>query len=112
MPKGVGKTVRVTAIPWFCREHYPRILEMIPARQVTDLPDTFDQWLADAIRVERELQAEGKLVYRANIDPDEFEKWCRDLDNKPRNADSLFQFAGFIAFRDDADLHATRDLKH
>jgi hypothetical protein len=106
------ETVRVTVIPWYSREHYPRILEIIPDKQAADLADTFEQWLADAIRFERELQAEGKAIYRANIDPDEFEKWCRDLDNKPRNADSLFQFAGFIAVRDDADLHATRDPKH
>lgn len=106
------ETVRVTAIPWYSREHYPRILEMIPDREAAALVDTFNQWLAGAIRVERELQAKGRAVYRANIDPDEFEKWRCDL-GMPCTADTLLEYALFIAaFRDDADLYATRELKH
>lgn len=42
------------------------------------LPDTYEDWLAQAEQVEKRMKAEGGRVVRAYIDPVDFPKWWQD----------------------------------
>lgn len=66
---------RGIGIPWYRRDNYRRIREVMADRDI--LPPTFDKWLGLAETAERRLRKEGHLVFRAPLDADEFVKWCR-----------------------------------
>lgn len=62
-------------IPWYTRNNYNRILEVMEDRHA--LPPTYDQWLHRAEAVFEKLKDNGFAVYRVDIDPDSFVAWCR-----------------------------------
>ncbi|MGZ3309798.1 MAG: hypothetical protein ACXU8R_14870 [Xanthobacteraceae bacterium] len=75
--------VRTLGIPWYRREDYPRILEIMEDARI--LPLTFDEWQRKAEGVEH---ISGAPAVRVMIDPDEFLAWCaregRPVDGKAR----------------------------
>lgn len=72
---------RGIGIPWYRRDNYRRVLEVMIDRDI--LPRTFDKWLGLAEKAERRLQKEGHIVLRASLDADEFVKWCRAKGRDP-----------------------------
>ncbi|MDN5939067.1 MAG: hypothetical protein L0H83_10450 [Salinisphaera sp.] len=85
--------VAAVGIAWYRREHYSRL-----KRLFTDghkLPSRYDKWLKLAQRTVTELEASGKIVVKAFIDPDEFPQWCRarslnvDAEARTRYANSV-----------------------
>jgi hypothetical protein len=64
------------AFPWFDRESYPRILEIMVDHDL--LPQSYDRWLKQAYRVLEKARRDGKKPIRAHIDPDRFLAWCND----------------------------------
>lgn len=73
-------------IPWYRRDDYPRILEIMADSHV--LSPTYDEWEKRAHIAERDVIASGRTPYRAYIDPDKFRAWCvmrgRDVDGSSR----------------------------
>jgi uncharacterized membrane protein len=67
--------IRAYGISWFHKEDYPRILQIMIDRHV--LPSTYSAWKKNAEAQESKWKAEGILIYRAIIDPDEFPAWCK-----------------------------------
>lgn len=77
-----------TPFPWFDRESYPRILEIMADPDL--LPPSYDRWLKQAQRVLEKARRSGQRPIRAHIDPDRFLAWCTDNGLQP---DSLARLA-------------------
>lgn len=71
-----GLHLQGTAFPWFDRESYPRVLEVMVDQDL--LPQSYDRWLKQAQRVLEKARREGKKPIRAHVDPDRFLAWCDD----------------------------------
>jgi hypothetical protein len=63
-----------------------------------ELPDTYDEWLANAKHAEDLVRREGGSPLRAYVVPEDFAKWCADHDT---NVDSQgrLDFANWFAAR-------------
>jgi len=73
--------IRVIAVPWYRREDYGRILQIMADTQ--RLPPTFANWMQRADELCRNCQEIGIIVEKAFVDPDRFPVWCRARGLKP-----------------------------
>lgn len=89
-----GPRLAGTPFPWFDRETYPRILEVMVDQDL--LPPTYDRWLKQALRVLEKAHREGQKPIRAHIDPERFVAWCEDND-WPADGMARLAYAGYIA---------------
>jgi len=80
--------------PWFDRDSYPRILEVMLDHDL--LPTTYDLWLGHAQVVLEKARREGQKPIRAHIDPDRFLAWCENNDWPPDGMARL-AYAGYVA---------------
>lgn len=67
LPDGIG-------IPWYRREDYPAILDLMEDRE--RLPPTFEHWENGAQQAISQCEARGIAWHRAHIDPKNFRAWC------------------------------------
>lgn len=67
--------VIAVGIPWYRREEF----EALRASFVDgdELHDTYEQWLADAESLERQIANTGTPTTRVIIDPHRFHRWCK-----------------------------------
>ena len=89
-----GPQLEGTPLPWFDRESYPRILEVMADHDL--LPASYDRWLRQAERVLEKARRDGQRPIRAHIDPDKFLAWCEDNDWIPDSMARL-TYAGYVA---------------
>jgi hypothetical protein len=89
-----GTGLKGTPFPWFDRESYPHILEVMLDHDL--LPPTYDRWLKQAQRVLEKARRDGLKPIRAHIDPDRFLAWCADNGSEPDGMARL-AYAGYIA---------------
>ena len=61
-------------ISWYRSETYARCLAIFD--DSSDLPDTFEEWLALAEHTEAQVAQHVMKVTRVDIDPDTFPAWC------------------------------------
>jgi hypothetical protein len=73
--------VDVVGIPWYTRERYPQILEIMD--DAAALPVSYDDWLTDATDTADELRRQGVAVVPADIDPKTFLSWCERQHHHP-----------------------------
>jgi len=66
--------VRATGIPWYRREDYRRIREIMTDRD--KLHTAHRDWEKAAESLEAHLKGQGHVVVRAVIDPEQFVIWC------------------------------------
>ncbi len=83
-----------TPFPWFDRESYPRILDVMVDHDL--LPQSYERWLKQAQRVLEKARREGERPIRAHIDPDRFLAWCTDNGMEPDSMARL-AYAGYVA---------------
>jgi hypothetical protein len=83
-----------TSFPWFDRESYPHVLEVMVDRDL--LPPSYDRWLKQSQRVLEKARREGQKPIRAHIDPDRFLVWCAENHCEPDGMARL-AYAGYIA---------------
>jgi hypothetical protein len=69
-----GLRLNGTPFPWFDRESYPHVLEVMVDHDL--MPQSYDRWLRQAHRVLEKARREGQKPIRAHIDPDRFLAWC------------------------------------
>lgn len=69
--------IRAAGFAWYRREHYARVLAIMA--NAAALPRSFDQWLKNAETGEQRLRAQGWIVHRIDLDPDQFLAWCARL---------------------------------
>lgn len=83
-----SRPVRAAGIPWFRREDYDRILDIMEDRDI--LPATWAEWRKQAAKAESYFRSLGVETVRAILDPGEFPAWCRarglKVDGKARIA--------------------------
>jgi hypothetical protein len=86
-----GKFIKIsrTAIPWYTKETYSRLLEIFEDRD--KLPDTYGEWLSAAQALRKHLETSGKVVVAVHIDPYKFTVWCLAQGMK-RDADARNAF--------------------
>lgn len=64
-----------TVITWFSdADVYERCKEIFT--DGATYHESYDAWLQDALKVERDVRAQGMTVLRAHIDPEQFLAWC------------------------------------
>lgn len=82
------------AVPWYDAESYAAIGAMLPASE-SNGSISFDAFLANTIRGEKQLKRDGFIPYRIPIDAAAVKAWC-DANNKPVCRDSISAYAVFI----------------
>jgi len=75
---------RRIGLPWYRREDYPRIRDMMDDRH--NLAPTYDAWLAAAENNESVGRSAGLIVTRIMIEPDAFAGWCAEKGVEPDSA--------------------------
>lgn len=75
---------RRIGLPWYRREDYPRIRDMMVDRH--NLALTYDAWLAAAQNNEDVGRQAGLRIVRIIIDPNMFAKWCAERSIEPGSA--------------------------
>jgi hypothetical protein len=78
---GDGMQLAGTPFPWFDRESYPHVLDVMVDNDL--LPQSYDRWLKQAQRVLEKARREGQRPIRAHIDPVRFLAWCKENDLSP-----------------------------
>ena len=64
----------VAGIPWYHKEDYEELRSVFEDGDT--LHETYEEWLASAESIERQLLGEGVSVVRVNIRLTEFSRWC------------------------------------
>ena len=72
---------RIIGFCWFHRDGYADARAMMADPEI--LFDTFDEWLAAAKKIEREVTARGEKVVRIRFDPAAFLLWCVGANRQP-----------------------------
>ncbi len=93
-------TIRTVGVPWYTRDEYPRILEVM--EDAHTLAPIYEQWLIAAESNETEARRAGIRVVRVPIDPDVFQRWCADRGSAPVRA-SRMEFVNEVMRRDMGD---------
>jgi hypothetical protein len=75
---------RRIGLPWYSREDYSRIRDMMADRH--NLAPTYDQWLAAAENNETVGRQAGLEIVRVMIEPDTFARWCAEKGVDPNSA--------------------------
>ena len=75
---------RIIGLPWYRREDYPMIRQMMTDSHV--LASTYEKWLAAAENNESVGRQAGLEILRVMIDPDEFKTWCLANGMEPNGA--------------------------
>ena len=75
---------RRIGLPWYSREDYPRVREMMSDRH--NLASTYEQWLAAAENNESVGRQAGLDIVRVMIEPDAFARWCAGKGVEPGSA--------------------------
>jgi hypothetical protein len=79
----------VVGIPWYTRETYADVVEVMSDRR--HLPATFEEWLALAERNVKNYETQGLTVKRVQMDARIFLQWCKLLSFRPdAHARSVF----------------------
>ena len=89
-----GPRLNGTPFPWFDRESYPHVLEVMVDRDL--LPPSYDRWLKQSQRVLEKARRDGLKPIRAHIDPDRFLAWCGENGWAPDGMARL-AYAGYAA---------------
>ncbi|MBI5711190.1 MAG: hypothetical protein HZC42_12960 [Candidatus Eisenbacteria bacterium] len=71
-----GPGAMVTGLAWYRREQWARLREI--SEDVGELEDTYDEWLASATRVLRELRRSGAGVRKVDVDVEDLLGWCNE----------------------------------
>jgi hypothetical protein len=85
--RGNGMTngsARRIGLPWYRREDYQRIREMMTDPHT--LAPTYETWLAAAENNEAVGREAGLQVRRILIEPDAFAQWCAEKGVEPNGA--------------------------
>jgi hypothetical protein len=80
----VADAKRTISLPWYSREDYPAIRDMMRDRH--NLAPTYDQWLAAAENNENVGRQAGLEIVRILIEPSSFSRWCAASGLEPDSA--------------------------
>jgi hypothetical protein len=80
----VSNTKRKIGLPWYNREDYPDIRNMMADRH--NLSPSYEQWLAAAENNESVGRQAGLEVERVLIEPSSFSRWCAAQKIEPDSA--------------------------
>ncbi len=75
---------RAIGMPWYSRDHYPAIRDLMSDRH--NLAPTYDQWLLAAENNEQVARQAGLEITRVAIEPAPFSRWCEENGKQPDSA--------------------------
>ena len=90
---------RKVGLPWYSREDYPRLRELMSDRH--KLAPTYDAWLASAENNENVGRQAGLAMVRVRIEPDAFARWCQEKGLEP-NGGARVTYVAELTARDAA----------
>lgn len=99
----------IIGMAWYQSEHYGAIRRIMSDSH--KLPATFHEWRMQADIREKQERRLGKIVVRANIDPETFPDWCRSR-GLNIDAQARMQYAATIAHETVMRSHAESDGHH
>ncbi len=70
-----NRAMTVTGIAWYRVDEYERLLEV--AVDAPDLEATYDEWKISVERTLTELEAQGMVVSKVEIDIEDLISWCQ-----------------------------------
>lgn len=70
----VSETRRKIALPWYSREDYPILRDIVSDPH--NLAPSYDQWLAAAENNESVGRQTGLEIVRVLVEPSSFAQWC------------------------------------
>lgn len=79
----------VLGMAWYREEDYPTILQISDDR--ANMDDTYQTWLANAMRAKANMQQQGAIVKNVLVRPDELTQWCH-THGKPINGQARAEF--------------------
>ena len=79
-----------SGVAWYDREQWKRLRQV--AADPDRLEDSYDEWVAMAERVVRELEAEGMLIEKVSVDTEALVAWCNEHD-RPIDGAARAEFA-------------------
>lgn len=88
-------SLQAAALPWYARDSYPRVLEVMQDR--AHLPPSYDEWLARAEVVIEQARRKGYYPLKTHVDPDHFAAWCEAHGCEP-DSDSRMDFIETLVF--------------
>lgn len=94
--------ISAQGVPWYRRQDYPRVLEVMEDAHL--LPKTFDKWLHLAEKALQKAADRGVVPVKAHIDPESFVTWCRERGLNV-NAAARIQFAATVAHANYTEGH-------
>lgn len=80
----MSETNRKVALPWYSREDYPDIRNMVSDPH--NLAPSYEQWLAAAQNNEDVGRQAGLTIVRVPIEPSSFARWCAAQGLEPDSA--------------------------
>lgn len=86
----------IVSIPWYARADYTRMLAI--AEDADNFHPTYDDWLAQAEAARKDLERKGLRVFRAEIKPDDFARWCM-AEGKKLDAKARIAFANLLLMK-------------
>jgi hypothetical protein len=89
---------RRIGLPWYSREDYARIREMMIDRH--NLAPTYDAWLAAAENNESVGREAGLQIDRIMIEPEAFSRWCAEKSVEPGRTARMEYVAEKVARND------------
>lgn len=88
--------MRAVGIAWFKEQNFKKLKELF--EDSDKLSPTFAQWQNAAEAQAKHFQRQGFKVFKVDIDPVEFPKWCASR-NLALNAEARTEFAAAMARR-------------
>ena len=88
--------VKVAGMVWYKPENFSRLIAMFEDGK--KLHGSYKEWLRDAERGRKKLEADGVRVVCVDIDPNQFPEWCR-ANGMKLNAEARNKFASLMAYK-------------
>lgn len=88
--------IQAVGMAWYKREHFERLRAVFEDGHV--LHRSFDEWLRDAEKGRKGLEAKGVRVVCVDIDPDAFPAWCA-ANGQRVNAEGRTKYANLITYK-------------
>jgi hypothetical protein len=84
------------AIAWFNETEWRKLKEIADDKDALD--DTYDEWLANIERLERQLHDSGQHAHRIALNVDKLARWCQAR-NRPLDGNARSTYAAALAQR-------------
>jgi hypothetical protein len=84
------------SLAWFSEKEWQKLKAIADGQDALD--ETYEDWLTNFERLERQLATAGHHAHRISLDVDKLTRWCKSR-NRPLNSESRSAYAAALAQR-------------